>query len=131
MTEQDKPFEVTPEFLDNVRFENIRNNQVGGMTDGITPERAEDDLGFESDEQFSQIRQEVRHRVRPTAVNRGLQVGDAELDAGRTPDYHRPVEENLPTDEQIETAKRHLPAIREILRQAQSEQPEQEDDTDS
>lgn len=135
MPEQEKPFEVTPELLDRVRLENIRNYQIGGKTDGVTPERAEQDYGIESDERFLKIRQNVADRqsaqkdlsrVRPTRPIRGREVGDAELDGGRTPEYHRPIEENLPTDEHRRAAREHLPGIKEILRQAQIEQPKQD-----
>ena len=43
--------EVSLSTLENVWHDNIRNNQIGGKADGITPELAED-LGYFSPEHY-------------------------------------------------------------------------------
>lgn len=60
MTEQDKPFEVTPEFLEQVHADNKRNNQIG--EDGIPEEVFSDQTGSETDEKVDGIIESVRLR---------------------------------------------------------------------
>ena len=48
-------------------YDNLRNNQIGGVTDGIDPKVAED-IGYESPEQVAIIIRDAAQKVGETAV---------------------------------------------------------------
>lgn len=89
-------------------FDNIDNNQIGGLTDGISPEVAQD-LGFESPERAAEIVANLGNAAsnteRPSTVHgelskvdrrslssRGRLLADREPDAQHDPTYQAPVE---------------------------------------
>lgn len=55
---------VTPEVLQQVYFDNIREHQIGGETDGISHEVAQD-LGFTAAEQMVELSEAIQPPVAP------------------------------------------------------------------
>lgn len=56
--------EITPELLRKVYFDNVRAHQLGGETDGI-PEEVAEDLGFASAADTTEIIREYTDRQYP------------------------------------------------------------------
>ncbi len=52
-------------------YDNLRNNQIGGVTDGIDPKVAED-IGYESPEQVASIIRDAAQKVGETAISVGM-----------------------------------------------------------
>lgn len=59
--------DITPELLRRVHLDNVRDHQIGGLTDGITEESA-GDIGFESAEQTEGIIHTFTDRPHPWDV---------------------------------------------------------------
>lgn len=74
MTDHSKPFEVTPELLDRVYLENIRNNQVGGLTDGVTEEAFAEQTGAQTYDETVEVIESVRSRKETVAASAGQVV---------------------------------------------------------
>ncbi len=52
--------EITPQLLRRVHLDNVRDNQIGGNTDGITPEVAQD-IGYSTAEEVESISSQLEH----------------------------------------------------------------------
>ena len=59
--------EVSRQLLTQVQMDNIRHNQIGGETDGITPEVAQD-LGFMATDQAIELVQSYEPASAPKAL---------------------------------------------------------------
>jgi len=118
MNEQ-SPYDPREAELMDVHYSNIRDNQIGGETDGISPEQAEE-IGYKSVENTADIIQNLPPTV-PTAKKKFKNLkntvplrGDSEVDTGKPPIYHEiPV---ILSEDEKQIGQRGVDSAREVLR---------------
>lgn len=117
MNEQ-SPYDPREAELMDVHYSNIRDNQIGGDTDGISPEQAED-IGYKSVENTADIIQNLPSTA-PTAKkkynNLGNTVplrGESEVDTGNPIYFEPPVMLN---PEEKHTGQQGVEMARKVLK---------------
>lgn len=118
MNEQ-SPYDPREAELMDVHYSNIRDNQIGGETDGISTEQAEE-IGYKSVENTADIIQNLPPTV-PAAKKKFKNLGntrptrgDSEVDTGKSPIYHE--EPVILSEEQKQTGRDGVDSARIVLR---------------